>query len=136
MLSPEETSSTATLLQGFLGVAVVVATLVFLVGVCSANAWLVRRLEALRTRKPSPKPQPSAPAPTAAPAATAAPDHLLLVLTAAAAHVLEEDVEHVVILDIQPISQWKLEGRLALHRTRLTGRPMFLPAFPTARSAK
>jgi Na+-transporting methylmalonyl-CoA/oxaloacetate decarboxylase gamma subunit len=135
MLSVEETSTAATLLEGFLGVAVVVATLVFLVGVCGANAWLVRRVEALRTRKPAPAPPaaPPAPAPTAA---ATAPDHLLAVLTAAAAHALEEDVERVVILDVQAISNWQLEGRLAIHRNRLTGRPMFIPAFPAAAGGK
>ncbi len=136
MLTPQEASSTATMLQGLLGVGVVVGTLVFLLGVCNANAWIVRLVESIRTGKPAATTEPPKTIATPAPSQATPPDHIMLVLAAAAAHILEEEIERVVILEVNAVSHWKLEGRLAIHRTRLTSKPVFLPAFPSGRNSK
>lgn len=131
MPDPVAMSTTATLLQALLGTVVVLASLLFLVGVCNANAWIVRRVERWRLPSP-PRAVPSNPAasPSAAHPSDAPDDTILFVLAAAAAHILEVDVEHVVIVDIQPYSHWQMEGRLAIHRSRLTSKAISAPAFP------
>lgn len=136
MLIPAETSTASTLLHGAIGVAVVVGTLVFLVGVCNVNAWFVRLVESPRFRKGNTPLAPTTPAVTTASAPRMLPDHLVLVLAAAAAHFLEEEVRSIEILDVQPYSPWKLEGRMAIHRGRLTSKGISAPAFPAGGRSK
>lgn len=124
------------LLHGAVGVAVVLGTLIFLVGVCNVNAWFVKLVETPRTRKASVPPPPAIPVATAAAVPAILPDHILLILTAAAAHILEEEVRIVEIMDVQPYSPWKLEGRMAIHRGRLTNRGVSAPAFPSGGNSK
>lgn len=131
MLNPTLVSSSTTLMQALLGTLVVLASLVFLVGICHVNAWIVRLVGRYHSRS-SLLPGPSIPATTPPhPVSSDLPEDILMVLAAAAAHILEEEVERVVILDIQAISHWKLEGRLAIHRNRLTSKAVHAPAFPS-----
>lgn len=134
MLISAETAS--TLIHAGIGVAVVLGTLVFLVGVCNANAWFVRLVEAPGRGRPEVPPH-AAPSAAATTALSSSPtDHLLLVLAAAASHMLEEEIRSIEILDVQPYSPWKLEGRMAIHRGRLTSKGISAPAFPMGGGSK
>lgn len=123
------TDTTAgTLVLCLAGSGVVIGTLWVLEFLSRFNALAVRLIQSPREAKSPPVPPTHVPV-SRSPEAGALPadstgmdPHLYLVLAAAAAAFLDEEIDRVVVREVNLASPWHLQGRIEHHRTRMHGR--------------